>query len=64
MKIAVNFPDEVYNKIDRRARTKKTSFSAMAVELVKCGLFDFEESEKHEPRESRSHQKLGPNHRT
>lgn len=49
-KIAVNMPEEVFDKVARRAKQDNVSFNAKAVELLKCGLFDYEESEQHEPR--------------
>jgi len=39
----------VFDKIVARALIDQVSFSEKAVELVKCGIFDYEESERHEP---------------
>lgn len=47
-KIAVSFPITIYQKILDRARADKVSFSDKAVELIECGLFDYEEAERHE----------------
>jgi hypothetical protein len=44
-KIAINIPEELYRKIDRRAKRAKVSFSDQAVKLLDCGEFDYEESE-------------------
>jgi hypothetical protein len=48
-KIAISFPPEVFRKVNSRAHAARKPFTTMAVELIKCGLYDYEESEKHEP---------------
>ena len=48
-KIAINMPEELFNKISQRAAEDSVSFNAKAVELLSCGVFDYEESEAHEP---------------
>jgi hypothetical protein len=47
-KIAINIPEELYRKIDRRAKRAKVSFSDQAVKLLDCGEFDYEESEMYD----------------
>lgn len=49
-KIAIGLPLDVYEKVKRRAAKAKKSFSAEAVDLIKCGLLDVEDSERHEPK--------------
>lgn len=52
-KHAVNFPRDVYDKIKRRAKKSGRSFSDEAIDLIKCGIFDIEESESYDPPEER-----------
>jgi hypothetical protein len=47
-KIAVNIPTPIYDKIAKRAKKAKVSFSEMAVKLLDCGLFDYEDSEQYD----------------
>ncbi len=54
-KIAVSMPVEVFAKIAKRAKVSGTSFSEQAVDILKCGLFDLEESERYDPVEKTSH---------
>ncbi len=49
LKVAIEFSEETFKKIRKRAEKEKTSFSKMAVKLIECGLFDYEDSERHEP---------------
>jgi len=44
-KIAIEMPEELFDKIANRAKTNGLSFNAMAVQLLDCGVFDYEESE-------------------
>ncbi len=48
-RIAIGFPPEEFEKVEARAKADGVTFSAKALELIRCGLFDYEESEKHEP---------------
>ena len=59
-KIAINFPKEIYDKIKRRADKAKISVSEQAVDLVKCGLLDIEESEQHDPKPYNSRSRFNP----
>jgi hypothetical protein len=47
-KIAITMPEEIYDKIAFRADLDNMTFSKKAVELIDCGLFDYEESERHD----------------
>lgn len=47
-KIAVKLTSSTYEKVHTRAKREGVSFSEMAARLVECGLFDYEESEKHD----------------
>lgn len=50
-RIAITFFDrELFDSIKARAEKNKKSMSATIVDLAKLGLFDIEESEKHEPK--------------
>jgi hypothetical protein len=49
-KIAISMPEEVFDKIARRAKADGVSFNTKALELLRCGLFDYEESEEYEPK--------------
>jgi hypothetical protein len=49
-KVAVNFPPEIFAKVNARAAEAGVSFSSMAVRLIHCGVFDYEESEALEPK--------------
>lgn len=48
-RVAVTFTEQIFEKVMRRAKDDEVSFSTKALELIRCGLFDYEESEKHEP---------------
>jgi hypothetical protein len=48
IKIAIAMPRELFHKIAARAKSNGTSFNREAVELLSCGLFDYEESERHD----------------
>jgi hypothetical protein len=48
-KIAINIPEEVFDKIRRRAEAEQVPFTVKAVELLRCGLLDYEDSERHDP---------------
>jgi hypothetical protein len=48
-KISINFPVELFDKIRQRAKADGVAISHKAVELVACGLRDYEDSEAHEP---------------
>jgi hypothetical protein len=52
-KVAVNWPPEVFVKINARADAAKVSFSTMAVRLAHCGIMDYEDSERLEPKRKR-----------
>jgi len=49
-KIAVNFPEQVFEAIISRARKENKNFNAMVVELVKVGELDLSESDQYEPK--------------
>lgn len=49
-KIAVEFPEDLFNKIKARAEKDDVSFSKKAVELAACGVRDYEDSERHDPK--------------
>jgi hypothetical protein len=48
IKIAIAMPPALFYKIRARAQANGVSFSREAVELLSCGLFDYEESEEAE----------------
>jgi hypothetical protein len=48
-KIAINIPEEDFIKIKQRAESDGVPFTAKAVELIRCGLLDYEDSERHDP---------------
>jgi hypothetical protein len=49
MRVAVRFDsDELFEQIKLRALHEKRTFSEMVCELCKIGLFDLEESERHD----------------
>lgn len=52
-KIAINFPEEIFLKVKQRAEDAEVSFTVMAVKLIDCGIFDYEDSERHEPKKAR-----------
>jgi len=47
-KIAVSFPDQVFNNIISRAKRENKSFNDMVVELCKVGELDLSDSDYHE----------------
>jgi hypothetical protein len=47
-KIAINMPKDAFDKIAKRAKIDNVSFNQKAVELIDCGIFDYEESERYE----------------
>lgn len=49
MKIAVKIDRALFDKLKARAETKKVAFSIIVEDVLKCGLFDLEESEALEP---------------
>jgi len=48
LRIAVNFPEQLFHDIIAMAKNEKKSFNVMVIDLVKCGKLDLEESDKHE----------------
>jgi len=48
-KVAVMFPEELFEKIKAQATKEGKPFSAMVCELCAIGLFDLEESDSLEP---------------
>ena len=48
LKIAVNFPEQLFRDIIKMAKAEKKTFNDMVVDLVKCGKLDLEESDRHE----------------
>ena len=49
-KIAVSFPEDVFETIIRRAKQENKTFNAMVIEQVKLGEFDMSESDQYEPK--------------
>jgi hypothetical protein len=48
-RIAIAIPDELFEKIAKRAKDDNVPFTVKAVELLSCGILDYEESERFEP---------------
>jgi len=48
MQIAVQFPKKLFHDIIAMAKKENKSFNDMVIDLVKCGKFDLEESDRHE----------------
>ena len=48
-KLAISFPDLLFESIMVMAKNEKKTFNAMVVELCSVGLLDLLESDKHEP---------------
>ena len=48
MRIAVAFPKQLFHDIIAMAKKENKSFNDMVIDLVKCGKFDLEESDRHE----------------
>lgn len=48
-KIAINIPADLFERISARASAAKRPFTVEAVDLLRCGLLDVEDSERHEP---------------
>ena len=48
LRIAVNFPKELFHGVIEMAKKENKSFNDMAIDLVKCGKLDLEESDKYE----------------
>lgn len=48
-KIAINIPAEIFERISARANAAGVPFTVQAVDLLRCGLLDVEDSERHEP---------------
>lgn len=48
-KIAIDMPEELFDKILTRAIKAGVPFNTIAVTLLSCGVLDYEESESHEP---------------
>jgi hypothetical protein len=44
-KIAIKMPRPLFDRLKRRAKRKKQSFSEVAADCLACGLLDIEESE-------------------
>ena len=53
-KIAVSFPQPVFNTIIARAKRENKTFNDMVVELVKVGELDLSDSDRHEPKRKRN----------
>jgi hypothetical protein len=49
VKIAIAMPHALFNKIAERARRDGVSFNRTAVDILELGIFDYEESERHDP---------------
>ena len=48
LRIAVNFPKELFHAVIEIAKKENKSFNDMVIDLVKCGKLDLEESDKYE----------------
>jgi hypothetical protein len=48
-RIAVSMPEELFERISERARAAHVPFTVTAVDLLRCGLLDIEDSEAHDP---------------
>jgi hypothetical protein len=48
LKIAINFPEQLFRDIIKMAKKENKTFNDMVVELCKVGKLDLEESDKHE----------------
>ena len=44
-KIAIEMPEALFLKICERANRDGVSFNSVAVKMLDCGVFDYEESE-------------------
>jgi len=49
IKIAINFPEDLFKAIILMATTEKKHFNSMVVELCRVGKLDLEESDRLEP---------------
>lgn len=49
IKVAVNFPDQLFMDIIAMARRERKDFSEMVAELCRCGKLCLDESDKLEP---------------
>ena len=49
IRIAVTMSPELFASINMRAERRGVSFIAEAIMLMRCGLFDYEESESMDP---------------
>jgi hypothetical protein len=48
-RIAVTIPEDLFHRINKRARTKQVPFSDIAADMIKCGELCIVESERDEP---------------
>lgn len=51
-KIAVSFPEALFDEIIKMAKKENKTFNAMIVELSRCGKLCLDESDQHEPKKA------------